>query len=211
MYPFYYMGTNTMRALLLIFSRWRVTGRRNVPKKGPLIIVANHLNLADPPLLSASIPRRIVFMVKQEFYYGRWDTRFVRAFGAFPVRRGGVDRGALRQAETVLREGQVLGMFPEGTRSPNAQMQHAYPGTALIAMRSGAPILPVGISGTERIHGVKSVVLGHPHITVNIGQPFSPPPACSKITNAQLKELTELIMRRIAELVPQSYQGVYGD
>jgi 1-acyl-sn-glycerol-3-phosphate acyltransferase len=170
-------------------------------------VVANHLNLADPPLLSASIRRRIVFMVKQEFY----RSRFVRAFGAFPVRRDAVDREAMHRAMKVLEEGQVLGMFPEGTRSPNAQMQSAYQGTALIALKSGAPILPVGISGTERIHGVKSVVLGHPHITVSIGQPFTLPPVHSKISSVQLRELTELIMSRIAELLPEGYRGVYGN
>ena len=209
MYPFYHIGTNTMRMLLRLFSRWRVIGKQNVPKKGPLIVVANHLNLADPPLLSASIPRRIVFMVKHEFYYSVRGARFVRAFGAFPVHRGEVDREALHRAVKVLEDGQVLGMFPEGTRSPNAQMQHAYPGTALIALKSGAPILPVGISGTERIHGVKSVVLGHPHITVSIGQPFTLPSIHSKITTAQLRETTELIMHRISELLPESYRGAY--
>jgi 1-acyl-sn-glycerol-3-phosphate acyltransferase len=111
----------------------------------------------------------------------------------------------------VLEEGLALGMFPEGTRSPNAQMQQAFPGTALIALRSGAPILPVGIAGTETIHGVKSVVFGHPHITVTIGEPFSPPTTNGKVTSAQLKELTDLTMSHIAELLPQSYRGVYGN
>jgi 1-acyl-sn-glycerol-3-phosphate acyltransferase len=208
---FYYVGTTTMKALLITFSRWQVLGRENVPQKGPIIIVANHLNLADPPLLSASIPRRIVFMVKQELYYSTPGARFVRAFGAFPVHRGGIDREALHQAMKVLEQGLALGMFPEGTRSPNAQMQQAFPGTALIALRSGAPILPVGIAGTEKIKGVREVVLGHPHITVTIGKPFPLPPIDSKVTSAQLRELTNLTMSRIAELLPQSYRGVYGD
>ena len=208
---FYYTATTTMKALLLTFSRWRVYGRENIPLKGPLIVAANHLNLADPPLLSASIPRRIVFMVKHEFYHSVRGARFIRAFGAFPVHRGEMDREALRQAMRVLEQGLVLGMFPEGTRSPNAQLQQAHLGTALIALRSGAPILPVGINGTEKVKGVKEVVFGHPHITVTIGQPFFLPTNEDKVNSAQLKELTDLIMSRIAELLPESYRGVYGD
>jgi len=208
---FYHAATTTMKVLLLTFSQWRVYGRENAPLKGPLIVAANHLNLADPPLLSASIPRRIVFMVKHEFYHSVRGARFIRAFGAFPVHRGKLDREALQQAVRVLEQGLALGMFPEGTRSPNAQLQQAHLGTALIALRSGAPILPVGINGTEEVKGVKEVVFGHPHITVTIGQPFFLPPNEAKVNSAQLKELTDLIMSRIAELLPESYRGVYGD
>jgi 1-acyl-sn-glycerol-3-phosphate acyltransferase len=208
---FYYAATATMKALLLAFSRWRVYGRENAPLRGPLIVAANHINLADPPLLCASIPRRIVFMIKQELYYSPRGGPFVRAFGSFPVHRGKLDREALHQAVRVLEQGLALGMFPEGTRSPNAQLQQAYLGTALIALRSGAPILPVGINGTEKVRGFKEVVFGHPHITVTIGQPFFLPTSGDKANNVQLRELTDLIMSRIAELLPESYRGVYGD
>jgi 1-acyl-sn-glycerol-3-phosphate acyltransferase len=208
---FYRTATATMKALLLAFSRWRVYGRENVPLKGPLIVAANHINLADPPLLCASIPRRIVFMIKQELYYSPRGGPFVRAFGSFPVHRGKMDREALHQAVRVLEQGLALGMFPEGTRSPNAQLQQAYLGTALIALRSGAPILPVGINGTEKVRGFKEVVFGHPHINVTIGQPFFLPTNGDKAKNVQLRELTDLIMNRIAELLPESYRGVYGD
>ncbi len=208
---FYYTATATMKTLLLTFSRWRVYGQENVPPKGPLIVAANHINLADPPLLCASIPRRIVFMIKQELYYSPRGGPFVRAFGSFPIHRGKLDREALHQAVRVLEQGLALGMFPEGTRSPNAQLQQAYLGTALIALRSGAPILPVGINGTEKVKGVKEVVFGHPHITVTIGQPFFLPTNEDKANNVQMRELTDLIMSRIAELLPESYRGVYGD
>jgi 1-acyl-sn-glycerol-3-phosphate acyltransferase len=208
---FYHTATGTMKVLLLTFSRWRVYGRENVPLKGPLIVAANHLNLSDPPLLCASIPRRIVFMIKEELYHSPRGGPFVRAFGSFPVHRGGVDREALRQAVRVLEQGLALGMFPEGSRSPNGQMQQAYLGTALIALRSRAPILPVGINGSEKVKGVKEVVFGHPHITVTVGQPFFLPTNEDRVSNLQLKELTNLIMSRIAELLPESYRGVYGD
>ena len=206
---FYQIGTVTMKALLLAFSRWQVEGRENVPPSGPLIIVANHLSLADPPLLSASIPRRITFMAKEELFHS-WGGVFVRAFGAFPVRRGELDRGAIRQALEVLEGGRALGMFPEGGRSSNIQLKPASPGTALVAARSGAPILPVGICGSEGISGI-GIVSRRPRFIVTIGRPFSIPKARGKLAREQVIQATEFIMRQIAELLPQSYRGYYGD
>lgn len=207
--PFFYSLCNlTMKGLLLLLSDWEVEGRGNVPHSGPLIVVANHLNLPDPPLLTASIPRRIIFMAKEELFRSRGGP-FIRWFGAFPVRRGELDREAIRQAMKVLDAGLALGMFPEGRRSPNSQLILAEPGTALIALRSRAPILPVGISGTEKVQGL-SIFRHRPRIRVNIGQPFTLPFE-GRPTREKLSQATELIMRRIAELLPPKYQGVYGN
>ncbi|MCL0098225.1 1-acyl-sn-glycerol-3-phosphate acyltransferase [Dehalococcoidia bacterium] len=129
---FYAVATATMKTLLFSLTRWEVKGRENVPRNGPLIVVANHLSLIDPPLLSASVPRRVFFMAKEELF-SSWGAAFVRWFGAFPVRRGTLDRKALRQAMQVLERGQTLGMFPEGKRSLNQQMNEAEFGIAMIA------------------------------------------------------------------------------
>ena len=204
----YYLGTILVKFLLILFTRWQVKGRENVPSRGPLIVVANHLNLVDPPLLSVSIPRRIVFMAKEEAFRSPILGPVVRAGRAFPVQRGRLDREALRQAQQVLGQGLVLGMFPEGKRSITAEMQRAYHGTSLVAIRSGAPILPVGITGTEKLSLLG--LLRRPEITVNIGKPLSVPPIDGKLTRTQLALATDLIMVRIAELLPQSYRGNYG-
>ena len=192
----------------MLLTRWRVRGRDNVLSQGPLLIVANHLNLADPPLLGVSLGRKVIFMAKKELFYSRVIGYFIRGFGSFPVHRGQLDRKALRQAEQLLAQGLALVMFPEGKRSKNAQLQPGFSGSALIAWHSGAPILPVGISGTERIKGA-GWLLRRPQITVNIGRPFYLPPVSSKLTKLKLAEHTDFIMERIAELLPTEYRGNY--
>ena len=204
---FYAIATATMKALLVLLTHWEVKGRENVPRNGPLIVVANHLSMIDPPLLSASIPRRIFFMTKEELF-SSWGGVFVRWFGAFPVRRGTPDRRAIRQAMKVLERGQTLGIFPEGKRSLNHQMGEAEFGVAMIAFRSGAPILPAGISGSENVKG-PGFIWQRPSITVTIGQPFSLPRNEGKPTREQLVQATNLIMGHVAEVLPPGYRGIW--
>ena len=199
-----------MKLLLILFSRWRVIGKDNVPASGPFIVVANHLTLADPPLLSASIPRRITFMAKKEAFRSPILGPLVRGWRAFPVQRGQLNRDALRRAQQVLDRGMVIGMFPEGARSVTAKMQPAYPGTSLVALHSGAPVLPVGITGTESL-GHPLWVFRRPRITVNIGEPLKLPAVDGRLNKEELARATDLIMGHIAELLPPSYRGVYAN
>ena len=144
-------------------------------------------------------------MAKEELFRSKVLGYFTGGLGSFPVHRGRADRKALRQAEKILAEGLALVIFPEATRSQNAQLQSAFPGSALIAWRSGAPILPVGISGTERIKGI-SWLLRRPRITVNIGHPFRLPSIDGKLTRVELDKFTDYIMGHIAELLPVEYR-----
>lgn len=208
---FYYFGlTFIIRPLLLLLTRWQVEGKENIPKDGALIVVANHLSLIDPPLLSASIPRRIVFMAKEELFHHPILGPLTRGWHAFPVSRGRADREAIRRAEQVLKKDMVLGIFPEAMRSADGQMQRGYTGAALIARRSGARVLPIGIAGSEKIRG-PGFIFHRPSISVNIGKPFVPPTNDGGTSRQRLLPATEIIMERIAELLPPGYRGIYGD
>jgi 1-acyl-sn-glycerol-3-phosphate acyltransferase len=205
---FYYIARGLLIGLFKLFTRWQVKGKENVPEEGPVLVVANHLNLADPPLLGVSLKRRVIFMAKEELFRSPLSAYFLGGFGSFPVHRGKLDRQALRSSQQVLADGQVLVMFPEASRSRSAKLKKALPGSALIACRSGVPILPVGIIGTEQLRGV-SFLFRRPRVTINIGQPFSLPPVEGKLTREKLVEYTDIIMRHIAELLPPKYRGVY--
>jgi 1-acyl-sn-glycerol-3-phosphate acyltransferase len=213
--PALYWPTRTVLAgIALLLARVEVIGREKVPRRGALILTSNHLNNADPPMLTIVSPRRLVFMAKHEAL--RWPIvgLFIRLAGAFPVRRFEADIGALRQASCVLHEGEVLAMFPEGTRSKKGKLGSAHPGTALVALRTGAPILPIGISGTETI-GFPRVLfnalrLRRAQVRVVIGDPFFLPPV-SRITAEEVSRCTDVIMSRIASLLPPSYRGRYGE
>ncbi|UCC59905.1 MAG: 1-acyl-sn-glycerol-3-phosphate acyltransferase [Dehalococcoidia bacterium] len=206
---FYHAATTTMKVLLFAFTRCRIEGKENVPRSGPLIVVSNHLNNIDPPLLGASIPRTIKFMAKQELFEPYWVRAIVQGYGAFPVRRGKLDRKSLHKALEQLRDGRVVGMFPEGSRSFSKQLQPPQPGTALLAARSGAPILPVGISGSDQMRGFRSI-FNRPRIKVTIGRPFVLSSAEGSRTRLRLAQHSDLIMEHIARLLPESYRGEYG-
>ena len=205
---FNYVVKVIVRIMLLLLTRHQVRGRDNIPNQGPLLIVANHLSLADPPLLGYSLNRKVAYMAKEELFRSRFFSYFLRSCGAFPVRRRQPNKEALRQAKQALADGLALVMFPEGKRSRSTKLQPALSGSALVAYHSDAPILPVGISGTEKIKGV-AWVLRRPKIKVNIGSPFYLPRVDGKLTKDELIRLTNYIMERIADLLPQEYRGSY--
>ena len=205
---FYYIARFAVRITLILSTRWKIKGSENIPARGALLIVANHLNLADPPLVSVSIARQTMFMAKEELFKAKFTGYFIGSFGAFPVRRSQADTKAVRQALKILADGQALVVFPEASRSANAQLQPAFPGVALIALRSGAPILPIGITGSEKMKG-KTWPLRRPRVTVNIGPVFHLPPTSGKATRTELAQLTDFIMEHISAQLPVEYRGYY--
>ena len=206
---FVYQTSNILfRGALSIFGHWEVEGSECVPPKGPIIVASNHQSNLDPPLLAVSIPRPINYMAKPGLFANPIASMFLRAYGAFPLDPQGRDLKAIQQSIKMLNENKVLAVFPEGTRSPGG-MRKAIPGIAMIAMRPGAPILPVGITGTEVIGPPWQIAMPKGRFKVNIGEPFSIPSLEGKINRTHLESITTMIMHRVASLLPENYRGVY--
>lgn len=206
---FYRFARLVIGLILLVWTRKQVVGLENVPRRGPVILASNHVSLLDPALLPVLVPRRIVYMGKIEL----WKTPIIGPLyglvGFIPVRRFEADLAALRKAEKALRQKQVLGMFPEGTRSRKPGLGKGQPGTAIIALRSGAPIVPVAVTGTEGV-AVPRSFFRITRARVVFGKPFELPKG--RRLNAELVEqCTERIMKEIAMLLPEEYRGVYAE
>jgi 1-acyl-sn-glycerol-3-phosphate acyltransferase len=204
---FYWLNVWTwIRLALRIVTSRDVRGLENIPRKGGLILACNHFSVGDPPILTGTFPRRIVWMAKQELFDIPLAGRLYSMGGFIPVRRFEGDLRAIRRSQAVLRRGHVLGMFPEGTRS-GGKLGVGEPGTALIALRTGAPILPAAIWGTEHVKLPRDL-FRRTRAQVRFGEPFqlSQP---ARVTKEDVVAGTEEIMRRIAKLLPEKYRGVY--
>jgi 1-acyl-sn-glycerol-3-phosphate acyltransferase len=201
----------TFRPLLKICFSWKVEGRENVPLTGPLILVANHVHVVDPIFLVFAFPRWITFVAKGELFRSRFLGLWLRWAGSLPLQRDGRVREKqriLEGARKALEEGLILGMFPEGARSHDGKLRKGKPGSAVIASKTDAPLLPVGIIGTDKVHGI-GWLWKRPRIVVRIGKPFKLPPTNNKISKAQMQLLTTQLMKEIAALLPPEYQGAY--
>ena len=202
----------TGRPLLKMLFRWKAEGRENIPPTGPVVLVANHVHVLDPILIQFSCPRWITFMAKEELFRSRFLGFWVRWAGAFPVRRGGhigEKRRILDRARNTLEGGGVLGMFPEGRRNHDGRMGRGRPGSAVIASKADARVLPVGITGTDKLGGI-GWLWRRPSILINIGKPFKLPASTGRMNRSQIQSLTALLMQEIAALLPPEYRGDYG-
>ncbi len=200
--------TAAQRVTLRLFADLEVSGGENLPATGPLIVVANHQSNIDPPLLAAVLKRHTWFLAKAGIFWGPIVRWFLGSWGAFPLRREEGDVRALRWILHKLESGEAVVLFPEGTRNPGA-MRKARPGVVQVALRTRAPLIPVGITGTEHLNNVTRVFNPTVKLCVRIGEPFTLPAPEGKPTVEELDSLTEVVMGRIAELLPESHRGVY--
>lgn len=191
-----------------VMARVEVIGRENLEVDGSCLVVMNHLSVFDPVLLLTLLPRNGWALAAEKYRRYPILGPFLHGLGAIFVRRGEVDRRALRAALKVLREGGLMGLAPEGTRSKTGQLQQAKDGAAYLASRTGATIVPVAIIGTEKMSSaLKRLRRGRVRIVV--GEPFKLPSANGPAKGPQLAAYTDLIMRRLAALLPEPYQGFY--
>ncbi len=197
------------RGTLRAFADCKLTGVENVPPVGPLIVVCNHQSYVDPSFLASLMPRRPWFVAKHTLFSTSIGNWFFRNWGAYPLRREAADPRAYRWMLDMLSRDQVIALFPEGTRSPGA-MRTAVPGVERLALKSQAPILPVGMTGTEGLQNWHRLCVPASRIRINIGQAFSLPVIEGRPTREVLDGLNRMIMERVAQLLPENYRGVYG-
>jgi 1-acyl-sn-glycerol-3-phosphate acyltransferase len=190
-----------------LVCRYRVRGREHVPATGPLLIVANHLSWYDPMLFGVILPRRVWFFTKIEMF--RWPVIgwLTRHTGQIAVHRGEGDRAALEEALKYLRTGKALVVFPEGTVERKEQMIPAHTGVAMLALRSGATILPMAHAGTRRI--LRTWRSWFPRVSVQIGESYTPTVPEGMTRKAALQAITDDVMQRIAAMIPPEQRGVY--
>ncbi len=184
---------------------------QRVRRTGPLILVVNHINTLDVPMVEAQLyPRNLIVLAKEE----TWDNPFMgwlfSTFHAIPIRRGEVDLQAIHRCLEVLGTGGLLAVAPEGTRSYDGKLQTGQQGVVLLALRSGAPILPVVHWGGEALrHNLKHLKRTTLHLRV--GKPFVLESRGEKIVGKVRQEMVDEIMRQMAALMPKAYRGVYTD
>jgi 1-acyl-sn-glycerol-3-phosphate acyltransferase len=205
------------RAVARSVTRVGVEGDASlIPRSGPVILAANHISNADAVLiggwLTPRLGRRIHWLGKKEMFEWPVVGWMARNGGVVPVDRGGADVEAFRLAQRVLEAGHVLMVFPEGTRSPTGELQVPKDGLAMLALRTGATIVPIGVSNTDRVWP-KGKLLPRPgkHATMRIGEPFRLADVLPEGLDrrAQKAEATNVIMRRIAALLDDRHRGAY--
>lgn len=184
-----------------------VSGIENFPKHGPALVVINHLGDADAVLLGASIPRIIDGMGKIELNEHWLAGPFLRAYGVIWVHRGKPDRRAIRAALDGLSQGRMIALAPEGRQSTEGGLEEGTEGAAFLAMKSGAQIVPVAMTGTENENVYNGKWWKRAKVTLSVGKPFHLKEYDDRQT--MLHEGTRQIMSSLAELLPESYQGKY--
>lgn len=182
---------------------------RVIPHSGPLILVGNHINFLDAPVLYTHLlPRPMTGYAKIE----TWDNPFLGKlfdiWGAIPLRRGEADKNAFRLVVSALESGKIIGIAPEGTRSGNGTLGRGYPGVVTIAIHSGAPLLPIAYYGGEKFKSNLSR-LKKTDFYIKVGKPFFIDPGNEKITRGLRRNIVDEIMYQVARLLPPQYRGHY--
>lgn len=190
---FYQVAKVICRTVLLVVRRWKVIGDSRLPPGQGLILIANHASYWDPVVIGCAIDRNIFFMAKAELFKIPVLSFIIKRLGAFPVHRTGADRASIKQALELLEGGNVVGIFPEGTRSKTGEFLNPHLGAAMLALKGGVPLLPVAVSGTKGFWGQVKVVIGKPmHFTAHNRR---------KVSRAEMESVSREAMEEIGRLL----------
>jgi len=201
----------SLKSLTTLLCRVDARQLSRVPERGPLILVGNHVNFLDAPVVFTRLhPRPVTGFAKAE----TWDTPGLRflfdTWGAIPVRRGEADVQAIRSGLSALERGYIVGVAPEGTRSGHGRLQRGHGGAVLLALLSGAPLLPMAWYGAENYRAQWSR-LRRADFRVVVGQPFSLRTEGTRVRRSERQRITDEIMYQVAALLPPAYRGYYAD
>ncbi len=203
--------SSLMRLAVFLLAKWDVSGVEHIPQGQGCVLVSNHVHIIDPPLLAASSPgRRLRTMAKQELFSLPLIGWIFTAYGAYSVKRNGRDLKALRESLRLISTGEAILLFAEGTRSGGGPLQVAHGGAALIALKSGKPVIPVSIRGSNvKFPHVffQWIVRRRPHIVVRFGAPVNLQGI--EANSAGVEKATDQIMYAIADLLPSDLRGPY--
>lgn len=199
---------------LMVLFRPKVTGLRNVPVTGPVILASNHLSFSDSIFMPLVVPRKVTFLAKSEYFTAPGPKGLLKkltfvALGQVPVDRSGGRRSeaALITGLKVLSDGNCLGIYPEGTRSPDGRLYKGRTGLVRLALESGAPIIPVAMFDTDKIQPSGKVIPKIMRVKMIFGEPIY---FTGDSTNLQqLRDLTDELMRKIQELSGQEYVDIF--
>ncbi len=206
----YYAIYSLVAFFLRVFWNYRILEKENLPPRNlhGVLLVVNHLNWTDVYVVGGSLPTsyRPTWFAKKEVFRNPLVAWFLRAMNVIPLDRGEADRYAYLAAKSALENGAAMVVFPEGHRSPNHTLIEGKNGAVRLAVRTGVPIIPMAIWGTE--NGFRGAMIRKP-IRVRFGQPYHPSPQTNGARD-QWEKLTEDLMLRIAALLPEEYRGIYG-
>ena len=191
-------------ALMRAGCRLEVRGREHVPPTGPALLVSNHVSVLDPPFVGGASPRELYFLAKEELFRVPLFGRLIHALNARPVRRDGSDGRALKTALKLLGENRAILLFPEGTRGVEGRLGEGKPGAGMLAVLSGAPVVPVCVSGTARALPRGRLFPQRARVSVSFGPPLVFKAVGDEGRKERYREATEEMMRAIAQLMARS-------
>jgi 1-acyl-sn-glycerol-3-phosphate acyltransferase len=209
----YWVVKGVLTPVLHVSFRIKVEGRQHVPRRGPAILAANHRSFLDSIFLPLVVRRRVTFVAKAEYFDDPKTAWFFRGVGQIPIRREGGEASerALETAMSVLQQGNVFGIYPEGTRTRDGFLHRGHTGVARLALRSGAPIVPVGMIGTDEVQPVDSKMPKFMRtVTIRFGEPLETARQRGKQDDRlALRELTDELMYEICQLSGYEYVDTY--
>ncbi len=209
-WPHYRFVQWSLPRILRMLGGFRVVGHENVPEEGGAVIASNHLSFLDPPAVGVALRRRTYYFAKSELFVPVFGW-IIRKCYAFPVDRGAADTRALKEAIKLLKAGELLTMFPEGTRSRDGSVREFDLGAALAASRAGVPIIPCALTGTDDVLPVGAKMLKRGRVAVSFGEPVDTLQFGPKPGKQDLERITRQVEDAVRTLKAEQMPWAYGE